>query len=119
MDNVISISFSVGGFFDGHTITTINKTPDGAVVEIMRGPNYGGQSDHRQISIKEWQDILDKLYRDLHIQEWKRKYVDPKILDGTQWDLTITLANGRKKEYYGSNAYPPNWGEVEKLFDEL
>ena len=57
-----------------------------------------------------------KLYEKLYIQDWKKRFVDPCVLDGEQWELEIHLAGGRKRTYYGSNAYPPLWKELKNVF---
>lgn len=43
--------------------------------------------------------LLDA-FRELHIGEWKHKYVEPNALDGTQWKLVIEYSNGRKPAKY-------------------
>jgi hypothetical protein len=70
----------------------------------------------RQITVKEWLLLLDKLYSRMYLHEWKKRYVDPDTLDGTQWELKIKLTGGRQRNYYGSNEYPPYWTELKNIF---
>ena len=35
----------------------------------------------------EWNNLLDMLFSELLLHEWEDKYVDPAILDGTQWSI--------------------------------
>lgn len=50
---------------------------------------------------------------------WTRRYDDPDILDGTQWQVEITLGSRRLKSS-GSNAYPGGEGDgSSKLFTSL
>lgn len=36
---------------------------------------------------------------------WKSRYVNPNVMDGAQWELTVTY-DEKEKRTYGSNAYP-------------
>ena len=51
--------------------------------------------------------------RNLHIGEWKRDYMNPYVLDGTQWNLEIQYNGDRKPiRISGSNAYPYNFDDL-------
>jgi len=39
---------------------------------------------------------------------WQKEYIDPSVLDGTQWRVSIMLA-GKTTHSHGSNAYPPQF----------
>ena len=112
---VTKISFFVGGFFGGQTMITIVKDDRGAEV------SYGtmDDTDEYRISVDQWKHILDKLYEKMYLHEWKKSYVDEQVLDGTQWELKLTLTDKRRRNYYGSNMYPPYWKELEKLFASI
>lgn len=61
-------------------------------------------------------EFLNRL-RELHIEGWKSKYIDPDILDGTQWELEIYFYDGHKPvTIAGSNAYPDNFADLEGMF---
>ncbi|MDE7282156.1 MAG: hypothetical protein K2N85_00975 [Lachnospiraceae bacterium] len=36
---------------------------------------------------------------------WKSRYINPNVMDGAQWELTVTYYE-KEKRTYGSNAYP-------------
>ncbi len=118
-DIVTSIYFSVGGYLDGYTDITIKKNKTGALVNVQYPFNDKEKPDPKQITLLKWRKIVNRLYSDLYIHEWKKNYVDPGVLDGTQWKLTIKLSNGRKRSYYGSNDYSPYWNELLKLFSRF
>ena len=66
-DIVISIKFSVGGFFEGNTEVTISKNDEGAVVKVMQFP-YGIEApDDRQITPAKWNKIVNTLYGQLYL----------------------------------------------------
>lgn len=49
----------------------------------------------------------------LHIGEWKERYENLYVLDGTQWSISIEYEDGKEPfEINGSNAYPYNFDEL-------
>lgn len=116
-DIVTGITFSVGGFFLGHTEIVIKKNEQGALVSVSKIPyKENDPVEDRQITELRWRRLINRLYSELYIQEWKKKYDDPCVLDGEQWSLEITMMNRRKRTYWGSNAYPPYWSELKAIF---
>ena len=75
--------------------------------------------DQRQITSAKWNKIVNTLYGGMYLHEWKKRFVDLNVMDGTQWSLDIKLTNNRSRHYYGSNAYPPYWPELKKIFREF
>lgn len=68
---------------------------------------YGIEApEDRQITAAKWNKIVNTLYGQLYLHEWKKELVDPCVLDGTQWGLDIKLTNRRVRHYFGSNDYP-------------
>ncbi len=104
--NIIKITFMIGSFFSGHETCTITLSGDHLQmwVEHTLTPTPTNFNIEPGCPITK-EELFDGL-RDIHIGEWKHHYYDPHILDGTQWELTIEYAGGRKVEYDGSNAYP-------------
>ena len=49
---------------------------------------------------------------------WKSKYVDPDVLDGTQWEIEI-IREGRNLKKYGDNSYPNEWEEFCKAIEKV
>lgn len=60
---------------------------------------------------------LDSLYR--IIDDWKKEYINTRIIDGDNWKLSMTYINGNKKEYYGKSSYPTNFEAFERLNQKL
>lgn len=103
---ITRIVFSIGGFFGGHETRTITLTDDHLQMYVEHSfiptpTNFEIEPDYPLTK----EELLDGL-RDVHIGEWKHHYNDWSVLDGTQWELTIEYADGKKAEYDGSNAYP-------------
>lgn len=116
-DIITGIKFSIGGYFGGFTDITIRKNNKGAFVRVRKTlePEV---LEVRQIRPEKWMRIVNALYGRMYLHEWKKNYDNPEVLDGTQWELDISLTRNRKRTYYGSNAYPPYWRELLKLFRE-
>lgn len=114
---ISKIRFDIGGFFTGNQIYTYTISGDkvdwnlgGFSFVDFRLPEYRPESKR---------ELLDA-FREFHIGEWKHKYVDPNVLDGTQWELVIEYSNGRKPaKYYGSNAFPFNFDEFSEFMGNI
>ena len=118
-DIVTAIKFSIGGFFEGHTEITIKKNKNGAEVNVtgFRLNKIDEMiPEQRQITSAKWNKIVNTLYGSMYLHEWKKRFEDPCVMDGTQWSLDIKLTNNRGRHYYGSNAYPPYCPELKKIF---
>ena len=115
-DIVTGIKFSYGGFFMGHTEIVLKKNADGAMVSVQQFPYKVEPIPDRQITPIRWLRLVNRMYSELYIQEWKKNYDNPFVLDGEQWSLEILLTNRRKRTYQGSNDYPPYWSELKALF---
>ncbi|RDV11835.1 hypothetical protein DXT99_23920 [Pontibacter diazotrophicus] len=63
--------------------------------------------------IIDWQLLLEFL----KACNWKRRY-DSNILDGTQWELTVS-GKGISVRSYGSNAYPENFDMFLMLLNKV
>ena len=116
---ISKLQFCEGGFFGGHKEYTYTISGDQIYwSECFREMRRINTMDTRlppNYSPKNKKELLD-IFRTIHIGEWEHRYDDPDINDGTQWKLIIEYSNGRKpEEYYGSNAFPPNYDELQKL----
>lgn len=60
---------------------------------------------------------LDSFFRIIY--DWQKEYINPTIIDGDNWELSITYINGDKTEYRGKSCYPNNFEALERLNKEL
>ncbi len=115
-DIVTGIKFSVEGYSPISQKIEIIKRQDG--VFASADPLYSDSKpvrDHHITNIR-WMRLLDRLYTELYLHEWKKNYeTDEFVLDGEQWTIEISLTNRRKRTYHGDNAYPPYWPEFQAL----
>ena len=51
------------------------------------------------------------------IKEWKEEYTNHDVIDGTQRSLVIEYADGKEKEYWGSNMFPDNFDDFLKVIE--
>lgn len=116
---ITGVYFSCGGYDVGYEEVTL-RHPDGPV-EVLIKPSFiydaGRQATYRLGTEEEWQHVIRALFDELYLHEWKKRYVYPEVLDGTQWELTMKLTGGRKREYYGSNQFPYRWTDLVAVFD--
>ncbi|WP_418790897.1 hypothetical protein [Phosphitispora sp. TUW77] len=113
---VNQIYFSLGGFHEGYHNLTIMKKEFAIVARYC--PPYCNPElvkYEKEFSFDEWMSFLQDLFR-CYIIDWKQRYVDKNVLDGTQWELTIEFDKGKKLRKYGSNDYPPHWKKLLAVF---
>ncbi|MBP5312370.1 MAG: hypothetical protein J6112_06015 [Clostridia bacterium] len=109
---VTELRFGIGGFFGGNKEITIVKHENSAAMRVTCNDHRDRLIDFlSEISVEKWNELMDRLYRKLYLNEWKRTF-ESYTLDGEQWELDIKLTGGRKRHYYGNNEYPPYWKEL-------
>lgn len=76
-----------------------------------------GEEKVKIIQMRKMDNFKENL-KNLELLNWKRKYVEPDILDGTQWSVEI-IRKGRNINKYGSNKFPENWEEFCKEMSKI
>jgi len=101
--SINTFKFEIGGCFDGTEFVELN---DGGFIHGLSMGSYGHESELKTImpTSKEWNDF-ECVLEHLKVWRWKKEYVDPDVLDGTQWSLQITKGASMLK-CHGSNDYP-------------
>ncbi len=118
-DIVIGIVFSEGGYFGGHDVVKITTDENGHHSVYMHYPDFdSGLSEpySRDIGNAQWKRLMDALYYKLCIHEWKKRYVDPHVCDGTQWGLELKMTKGRHYSIYGSNDFLALYKDLVRTF---
>ena len=108
------LRFSIGGFFEGHTVRTYTVIGDKVMMEEEHFPI---EESPVPSEYEPWpaEAFIEEL-KNLHIGEWKQDYMNPYVLDGTQWSLEIEYSNDRTPvEISGSNAFPYNFDDFMEL----
>ena len=119
LDSIRKLTFSLGGFFDGYETRTYTVSGDKVVLDVDHTlmPKTGQLPVCYPLTKDEFVSGL----KEIHMGEWKKDYVDPYVMDGTQWKLEICFDNERKPlTISGSNAYPYNFRDLTGFlgFDE-
>ena len=117
MEHIKAISIRYGGYFGKSEERKLIRDGNGIVVERNCFP-YSSEEDFNAKFYEglTWQDIIEEL-ADIHMGEWKNRYENINVLDGTQWSVELEYDNGvRTKRFYGSNKYPYNF---EKFLDVM
>ena len=116
------VVFSIGGFFGGYETKTFTIEDDKVKIcvehsLIPKPTNF----DDSKIEEIEKEEFFEQL-KNLRIGEWRRKYdtyrFNIAVMDGTQWELEIYYANGRRTvKIHGDNAYPYNFDRLLEIFE--
>ena len=121
LKSVTSFYFSCGGFFGGYSNVTVNRTDNGAMINVSPSIliEHSISETEKSLSIDEWQSFINDIYIKYRLEEWNTEYINNDVLDGTQWEVKVKLANGKELEYYGSNDYPQNWTDFIDYINNL
>ena len=98
---ILELDFSIGGWTSKKRLTL-----EGNEVNVFPPARFGWPEAviTHSPSEEEWLEFSKSLKR-LDVANWKRSYMDPHILDGTQWRLMV-ITEASEIETGGSNAYP-------------
>jgi len=95
------IEFSCGGYFGGYN--TIHYSNGKVALSNSQAP-YNEQTKN---VLEETLEAFWEKVETIGVWDWQDEYVNPTILDGTQWKLKLVHGD-REKKIYGSNMFPPN-----------
>ena len=104
-NKITRLKASVGGFFGDSFTIDINL--DSLQVSWDRCGEGTEESIQKSIRRKTASNLKEELMR-LGLLDWKVKYVEPGVLDGTHWSVEIQL-DGRKVKKQGDNQFPEEW----------
>lgn len=128
-----SFEFFVGGYFgtshfifiDGkrkNKVIRYASTPGGLSADLKHlqsdiNLNPGIVIKKIPVTSEQWDALTNEL-TSLEIANWKDKYYDNDICDGTQWELVIRFPNRNKISKSGSNKYPPYWNKFMRILNK-
>lgn len=99
----LKLEFYIGGFTGpNHSIKLANGILKYKLFEAH--PDYPEKEIEVVPTGRKWINFRKKLNA-IDVWKWKRRYVDPDICDGTQWEFEVDYGV-KKKKCSGSNAYP-------------
>ena len=111
---ILELDFSIGGWSSKKRLTL-----EGNDVNVFPPARFGWPEAviTHSPSDEEWLEFSKSLKR-LDVANWKRSYMDPSILDGTQWHLQIKTESS-EIDTGGSNAYPENFNGLITSINKL
>ena len=113
LDGIQKLVFSIGGYFGGYETRTYTVSEDKVMLDmehsfILKPSNLPIYSPLTKT------ELINGL-KELHIGEWKKKYIDPYVLDGTQWELELFFDDRKPVKISGSNDFPYNFDDLLEL----
>ena len=117
LDNLVRIRFEIGGYFGGTERRTLTFKGEQIVVEREGFNGFMPELDSVEHYVGKTRTSFINGLKELHIGRWKEDYCDPRILDGTQWDLVMDFADQSSVESGGSNAFPRNFKRFLNLME--
>ena len=115
-----AIKASVGGYFGGYYNVDID------LVDLKSTWSHGGRGEdeetiHKTIRAASANKFVEQL-KMLNLLNWKAKYIEPDVCDGTQWSVEI-ITDGRTIRKVGDNQFPEEWDQfcitVRKLTNKV
>ena len=115
-EKIKKIEAYVGGYFGGYYQVEIDLEHN-SVSWTRGGEGEPVDMAHRNIRSATAKKFIEQLEK-LNLLNWEAEYVDPGILDGTQWQVEIVMA-GHTITKHGSNCYPEQWGEFRQSINTI
>lgn len=50
---------------------------------------------------------------------WQEEYLDTRLIDGSNWQITINFLDNHCKTYSGHGSYPANFEAIERLISQI
>jgi hypothetical protein len=101
----MAINASVGWYFGSYYHVDIDLTRR----RVTWSHWDGEKKDTIQKTIRPTiaKTFIDKL-KLLNLLDWKAKYIEPRVCDGTHWSVEL-IKDGRNIKKYGDNKFPHEW----------
>lgn len=111
---IIGFNLSFGGYFQGFYEIKID-------FNLMR-VTYSHSLEQREpltknVSPELLEEFIERL-KDINFLNWRSRYVDPDVLDGSEWQIEI-IREGRNLRKYGINSYPDEWEDFCKAIEKI
>lgn len=114
-NKIKGIKASIGGFFEGYINVDIHLS----TLQFSWSRQFGDEEEKIQQSISATaaKKFIVEL-KSIQLLDWKAKYIEPGICDGTQWSVEI-IREGRNIDKYGDNKFPDEWAAFCKLIRKI
>ena len=100
-----TIRASVGGYFGGYYDVTVDFDNLQTIWSFNEGEAQ--KTSKRSIKVSTLQAFIEKL-KMVNLLNWKAKYTEAGVCDGTHWSVEIVTVERTIKKY-GDNMFPLEW----------
>lgn len=113
-DKIKGLKASVGGYFEGYYNVDVNLS----TLQVSWGFWVGGEETiQKTIRPTTAKKFIEEL-KMVNLLNWKGKYIEPGVLDGTHWNVEI-IREGRNISKHGDNKFPDEWDAFCKLIRKI
>jgi hypothetical protein len=114
-NKIKGLKASVGGYFEGFYNVDVNLS----ILQVSWSHWVGGEDKtiQKTISPTTAKKIIEEL-KMVNLLNWKAKYIEPGVLDGTQWSVEI-IRDERNISKRGDNKFPDEWDVFCKLIRKI
>ena len=111
LQHIYRFVFDYGGYFGGYEKRTYTVAGEKVLFDIEHSLYL--KPSNLPIYEPFTKEKFIKGIAELHIGEWRKRYVNPMVLDGTQWSIDIEYEGDHKPVHIdGSNAFPYNFDDL-------
>ncbi|MCP8860719.1 hypothetical protein LOX54_05990 [Latilactobacillus curvatus] len=107
--------FASHGYFGPHEVYSLDLETGLMIGRMVTYEFIHPEEIRFQLDADTIRRVRNRLSR-LQLPKWADYYINESIIDGEQWSVTATYADGTVIESGGSNDYPPRFGTVKNLF---
>lgn len=125
------IFYSIGNYHEGYEIVYLEKREKSWITR-KELPQNVDKTSYKPVY------FFEQVFLDIKkmIEGWEPEYTNPDVLDGTQWELLISVYSKDETDrltrdvddpneipgilfFYGSNEYPDNFELLERYMEEI
>ena len=115
-EKIKKIEAHIGGYFGGYYQVEVDLE-NNLVSWTTGGEGKLEEIVHKNIRLATAKKFLEQL-ETINLLNWEAKFIDPGVLDGTQWHVEIVM-DGHSITKHGSNDYPEQWGKFRQSISKI
>lgn len=115
-DNVSHICIREEGIYPNYGEIRLTQKDLGAELELIGDKQHPSVYLRKNIPEKKWRDLLDRMFREFYLHEWRQNPLEPHSPADEMWELELVMTHGRRIYCYGWATRPPYWKELVRLF---
>lgn len=105
-NKIKAVKASVGGYFGGYYNVEIDLV-NLKTTWIHWGVGEEEETVHKTLRETTANKFVNQL-KMVNLLNWKAKYIEPEVCDGTQWSVEI-ITDGQSIKKHGDNKFPEEW----------